>query len=130
MATEQRRILIVDDEPALLKMMSVYLTRKGFAVTAVDTTDRAWSAVEATSGEFEVAVIDGSMTGLSAQELGLRILAVNPAACVLMASGYPVDMSRLEQAGAGRVGFIQKPFSPQALAESVRRMLGPEAENV
>ena len=130
MDTPQQRVLIVDDEPALLKMMGVYLTRKGFAVTTMETTDRAWAAVEASAGEFEVVVIDGSMKGLSAEELGLRILASNPAACVLMASGYPVDMSRLEQAGAGRVGFIQKPFTPQSLAESVRRMLGRQEENV
>jgi FixJ family two-component response regulator len=47
-----------------------------------------------------------------------------------MASGYPVDMSRLEAAAPGRVGFVQKPFTPQALAEAVRRMLAPEKEDV
>jgi two-component system, cell cycle sensor histidine kinase and response regulator CckA len=124
-----KRVLIVDDEPALLKMMGVYLTRKGLDVTTVDTTERAWAAAE-TAGDVAVAVIDGTMRGLSAEELGLRLLAANPAARVLMASGYPVDMSRLEAAAPGRVGFVQKPFTPQALAEAVRRMLAPEKEDV
>jgi two-component system, cell cycle sensor histidine kinase and response regulator CckA len=130
MDSPQKRIWIVDDEPALLKMMGVYLTRKGFAVTTLDTTDRAWAAVNEAAAEFDAVVIDGSMRGLSAEDLGLRILKANPAACVLMASGYPVDMSRLEAAAPGRVGFVQKPFTPQALAEAVRRMLAPEKEDV
>ena len=130
MDTTPKRVLIVDDEPALLKMMGVYLTRKGYAVTTAETTERAWASVDGSADGVDAAVIDGSMRGLSAEELGLRILAVSPATCVLIASGYPVDMSRLEAAGAGRVAFVQKPFTPQSLAESLRRMLGGKEENV
>ena len=38
------RILIVDDEPALLKMMSVYLRRLGYAVTTASSTERRLGA--------------------------------------------------------------------------------------
>lgn len=130
MESPQNRVLIVDDEPPLLKMMGVYLTRKGFSVTTADTTERAWTIIESAPGEIDAAVIDGSMRGLSAEELGLRMLAASPAACVLIASGYPVDMSRLEAAGAGRVGFVQKPFTAQSLAGTLRRMLAPKEEGV
>jgi len=129
MDNQQKRILIVDDEPALLKMMGVYLTRKGFAVTALDSTDRAWAAVNE-SAAFDAVVIDGSMSGLSAEDLGLRILNANPAACVLMASGYPVDMGRLEEAGPGRTGFVQKPFTAETLAGTLRRMIAAQEEGV
>jgi DNA-binding NtrC family response regulator len=124
-----KRVLIVDDEPALLKMMGVYLTRKGLDVTTVDTTERAWAAAE-TAGDVAVAVIDGTMRGLSAEELGLRLLAANPAARVLMASGYPVDMGRLEEAGPGRVGFVQKPFTAETLAGTLRRLIGAQEEDI
>jgi DNA-binding NtrC family response regulator len=130
MDSPQKRIWIVDDEPALLKMMGVYLTRKGFAVTTLDTTDRAWAAVNEAAAEFDAVVIDGSMRGLSAEDLGLRILKANPAACVLMASGYPVDMGRLEEAGPGRVGFVQKPFTAETLAGTLRRLIGAQEEDI
>jgi len=130
MDTPQKRILIVDDEPALLKMMGVYLTRKGFAVTTLDSTDRAWAAVNEPSAEFDAAVIDGSMKGLSAEDLGLRILKTNPAACVLLASGYPVDMERLQQAAGERVAFVQKPFTAEMLAGTLRRMIAAQEEDV
>lgn len=125
-----QRILIVDDEPALLKMMGVYLTRKGFAVTTLDSTDRAWAAVNESAAEFDAVVIDGSMRGLGAEDLGVRILKANPAARILMASGYPVDMSRLEELGPGRVGFVQKPFTAETLASTLRRMIAAKEEEL
>ena len=130
METQGNRILIVDDEPALLKMMGVYLTRKGFVVTTLDSTERARLAIRNSAAEIDAAVIDGSMRGLSAQDLALQLLAANAAARVIVASGYPVDMTRLEEAGAERVCFIQKPFTSESLAGTLRRMLASEEEDV
>jgi two-component system alkaline phosphatase synthesis response regulator PhoP len=125
-----KKILIVDDEPALLKMMALYLKRKGHLVTTVDSTDAAWETVGESSAEFVAAVLDASMRGLSAQDLGLRLLASNPEICVIVASGYPVDMSRLTDAGPGRVEFLQKPFAPEALDGTLRRMIASQEKNV
>jgi two-component system, NtrC family, C4-dicarboxylate transport response regulator DctD len=124
------RVLIVDDEPALLKMMGVYLTRKGFTVTTLDTTEKAWAAVEAAGPGLDAVVIDGSMQGLSALELGLKVLAANPKAAVVVASGYPVDMSRLEAAGPGRACFVQKPFTSETLAGTLRRLIAAQEKDV
>jgi DNA-binding NtrC family response regulator len=122
------KILIVDDEPPLLKMMSVYLGRLGFAVSTANTTEKAWEMVEAAPSEFACAVVDATMEGLSMRELALRMLAADPKICVLAASGYPVDMSDVEAEAPGRVEFLHKPFTPEMLAAAVRRMLGPQAE--
>jgi len=130
MTNSGRRILIVDDEPALLKMMSVYLDRLGYSVTALNSTDAAWREVEASAGEFAVAVLDGSMPGMSMEALALRLLQANPAMCVVAASGYPVDMSAVEAAAPGRVAFMPKPFSAETLAATVRRMSGTQEKTV
>ncbi|MBZ5725954.1 MAG: response regulator [Acidobacteriia bacterium] len=124
------RILIVDDEPSLLKMMSVYLARLGFAVTTSDRTDEAWSEVAADPASFAVTVLDATMPGLGMEDLALRMLHVNPKLCVLATSGYPVDMSALAAIAPGRVGFLHKPFTPESLAAGIRRMLGPQEENL
>jgi DNA-binding NtrC family response regulator len=125
-----KTILIVDDEPALLKMMGVYLTRKGFMVRTMDSTDRAWAAVQDATGEIAAAVLDASIAGLSAQDLALRLLAANSSMCVLVASGYPVDMRPVEAAGPGRVEFIQKPFSGETLHGTLRRMIASQEEHL
>src|SRR5215472_4765088 len=128
------RILLVDDEPSLLKVAGAYLCRLGYAVTAVNTTEKAWAEMQAAangqSENFAVAVLDASMSGLPAAELAERILQANESARVITTSGYPVDIGGLEEAAPGRVAFLHKPFTPEMLAAAVRRMLGAQEESV
>jgi len=130
MSQSARRILIVDDEPTLLRMMAVYLGRLGYSVTVAGTTEQAWANVEAAPGEFGVAVLDATMPGIGLNDLARKMLAASPSLCVLAASGYPVDMGALAAQTPGRVEFLQKPFTPEMLAAAVRRLLGPEKEDV
>jgi two-component system, cell cycle sensor histidine kinase and response regulator CckA len=125
-----RRILIADDDPPLLRMMSLYLGRLGYAITTADTTERAWALVEAEPAAFSVAVLDGSMAGMSMQELASRMLSANSSLCILAASGYPVDMTALSDEAPGRVAFLLKPFTPSALATAVGRLLAEEEEGL
>ena len=124
------RLLVVDDEPQLLRMLSLYLGRLGYSVTTAETTDAAWRLVEADPAAFAVAVLDGSMSGMSMNDLALRMLRANPALRVLAASGYPVDMTALSEAAPGRVGFLQKPFTPEMLATALRGLLGAQEEKL
>ena len=124
------RILVVDDEPPLLRMLSLYLGRLGYSVTVAESTDAAWSLVEADPAAFAVAVLDGSMSGMSMDNLALRMLRANPALRVLAASGYPVDMTALAEAAPGRVDFLQKPFTPEMLATALRGLLGAQEEKL
>jgi two-component system cell cycle sensor histidine kinase/response regulator CckA len=124
------KILIVDDEPALLKMMGRYLTRMGYAVTALETTEKAWAAAEEAPGQYAAAVLDATLRGLSTSDLALRLLQANPSICVIIASGYPVDTSALEAAGPARVHFVQKPFTAETLAGTLRRLIGPQEKGL
>ena len=124
------RILIVDDEPSLLKMMGVYLGRLGYSVTLANTTEQAWAEVEAAPSGYAIAVLDGSMPGLSMEELALKMLRANPSLCVVAASGYAVDTTAMEAAAPGRVAVLQKPFAPEMLAAAVRRMLAAQEEKL
>ena len=77
-----RRILIADDEPPLLRMMSVFLGRHGYTVTTAEGPDKAWALVEADPAGFDLAVLDGSMAGMSMEELATRLLDANPSMCL------------------------------------------------
>jgi DNA-binding NtrC family response regulator len=129
MDTPAQKILIVDDDPALLKMMGLFLKRMGYSVTAIDGTDRAWAEVETRVGELAGVVLDASMGGLSTEDLALRLLAANSSLCVVVASGYPVDMTALKAAADGRVDFVQKPFTAETLAGTLRRMIAAQEKN-
>ena len=126
---ETGRILLVDDEPALLKMMSVYLGRRGYSVNTSSTTEQASALIDSEPLSYAVAVLDATMDGMSMEELALKMLQANPSLRVLATSGYPVDMSRLEKAAPGRVAFLHKPFTPEMLAESIRGMLAAQTKD-
>ena len=124
------RILLVDDDPSLLKMMGLYLGRLGYSVTLANTTEKAWAEVEAAPSGYAIAVLDGSMPGLSMEDLALKMLRANPSMCVVAASGYAMDTTAVEAAAPGRVAVLQKPFAPEMLAAAVRRMLAAQEETL
>jgi DNA-binding NtrC family response regulator len=124
------RVLIIDDEPPLLKMMSLFLGRKGYEVTTAGTTEKAWQEFTSATQPFHVAVLDATMAGMSMDELGSRMLNADLALRLIAASGYPVNMAALESAAPGRVMFLHKPFSPEMLVAAVRRMLGRPEKDV
>jgi DNA-binding NtrC family response regulator len=126
----QQRVLIVDDEPALLRMMTVFLERQGYQVADAATTEAAWSQIRSAPGHFDVVVLDGTMSGIGTEELAFGMLTASPHLRVLAASGYPMDMTTFEAAAPGRVAFLQKPFGPAALVAAVRRLLGAEEESL
>ena len=86
--------------------------------------------MERNVGDVAGAVLDASMAGLSTEDLALKLLAGNPSLCVVVASGYPVDMTALEAAADGRVKFVQKPFTAETLAGTLRRMIAAQEEGV
>jgi DNA-binding NtrC family response regulator len=130
MDTCREHILIVDDEPSVLKMLELYLDRLGYSITTAGDTEAAWSQAQAAPSGFDVAVLDATLSGMSAMELAVRLLAADPRLGVLVASGYPVDMAAIEAAAPGRVAFLQKPFTGDMLAAAIRRMIAAKKEGL
>jgi DNA-binding NtrC family response regulator len=130
MSERATTILIIDDEPLLLRMMSLYLGRKGYQVTVAGSAPKARAELAAAAAGFDVIVLDATIAGITPVEFGSEILGGDPNVRVLVASGYPVDMSGLEAAAPGRVAFLHKPFPPEMLAAALRRLLGREEEGL
>ena len=130
MARTSGRLLLVDDEPALLTMMKVYLTRRGYSVEAVASTAEAWARVQADPSGYAVAILDGSMSGMSSTELAVRIMDANPALRVIATSGYPAELPGVDEAAPERSVFLPKPFTPEMLASLVEKMLSAQEEGV
>ena len=124
------QILIVDDEPLLLKMLTAYLGRLGYGVVAVSNTEKAWAAAEAEPDKFAVAVLDATLKGIAMEDLASRMLAADPRLCVIAVSGYPVDIAGLQAAAPDRVMFLHKPFTAEMLGNAVRRMIGTQEASV
>jgi DNA-binding NtrC family response regulator len=124
MSNVTERILIVDDDPSLLKLMSKFLERAGYQVTASRATEEAWFLMEAYPSKFDAAVLDGTMSSasMSVKELAVKMLEANPLLSLVVTSGYPMDLSDLEAVAPGRAAFVLKPFTPDMLVSAVKRM--------
>jgi DNA-binding NtrC family response regulator len=122
METLPRTVALVDDEPSLLRMMAAYLSRHGEQVLTFDSTEEALRHIEADPASIRVVLIDATISGLSADDLARHLLSGNPGAGVILASGYPADISELDAIAPGRVMFLHKPFTPEMLLACVREL--------
>lgn len=120
------RILVIDDEPSLRRLLTMYLTRHGYDVATADNGAGGYEVLSRSPLEIGLVILDGTVSGTSVDDLAIRLLTINPALRVIVASGYPVDMAGLLAAAPGRAMFLQKPFTTAALLAAVRRMLGKE----
>ena len=116
-----RRILLVEDETALLRLMSEFLTHAGFEVEACLTGAQALDRLGELSGQLELAVIDLSLPDMPGDEVARRILQVSPELPVLICSGLPFSVEGMP----GRVRFLQKPFLPKMLLREIEAITIP-----
>jgi CheY-like chemotaxis protein len=120
MASAAGRILIVDDDAALLRLMDIYLSRLGYRVDACPSGAEAWALVQASPSLYAGALIDLNMPGMRGEELVRRILESNASIRLVVVSGYPAGLSGMETLDCRRVSFLPKPFAPQQLADALK----------
>jgi len=117
------RILLVDDDPAVLTIVSAMLANRGYEIIGAANGVAAVALFEARTSPIELVISDLVMHGVDGRETSDRIRAIAPATRVLYMSGYTEDATiRSGALGAG-TGFIQKPFSGDKLALCVRELL-------
>jgi len=110
-------LLIVDDEPKLLDLLTRYLGRLGYQVETCGDAEGALSLFQAGPDRFSMAVTDLSLPSMNGEELIERIRQLRPGLPAIITSGYPYVPR------AVGVGFLQKPFLPQMLAEAIEKAL-------
>jgi CheY-like chemotaxis protein len=116
-------VLVVEDERVLRALEAEVLTGHGYNVMVADDAQEALAIEEHCEGPIALLVTDVVMPGRSGRELALEFVRRRPGTRVLYVSGYANDAfvgGGLLDAGTW---FLQKPFSPEALAHKVREAL-------
>jgi signal transduction histidine kinase len=111
-------ILVVEDEPALLRVVTRILQRNDYSVLAATNGTEALAL--AADHEFDLLLTDAVMPGISGFELADRVWQTRPRASVLFMSGYSPDLARPGRGLPGDTALVQKPFTQRALLEAVR----------
>ncbi len=116
-------ILLVEDEPAILKITRRMLERQGYIVLVASTPSEAIRLVEVYSGEIHLLLSDVVLPEMNGLDLSKKLLThCRDLKCLFM-SGYTANViARRGILGAG-VNFIQKPFTKPDLVAKVREAL-------
>ena len=116
------RVLVVDDEPAMLAVTTRILRRNGYQVLEAGSCGEALALIS--GHEFELLLTDAVMPEMSGPELAKRALKIKPGLRVLHMSGSTQGVLSPERVASGEMAFIAKPFTAQVLLEKVRAVLG------
>jgi len=117
------RILLVDDEAALTKLMQTYLGRLGYAVDSALNASEALAVFERNKTQYDLLVADLTLPDRPGQEMALDMLTQRPNLRVLLCSGYPFEVESLSLDVQPRFASLQKPFLPNMLAKAIEDLL-------
>ena len=114
------RILVIDDDPELCKLVARFLGAEGFRV---ETVRAGMQGVErARSGEHDLIVLDVMLPGMDGFEI-LRRVRADSRTPVLMLTARGDDLDRILGLEIGADDYLPKPFNPRELAARIRAIL-------
>jgi two-component system, cell cycle sensor histidine kinase and response regulator CckA len=116
-------ILLVEDEPELLKMTQMMLENQGYTVLAATTPGEAIRLAEAEIRNIHLVITDVIMPEMNGGDIARKILAIDPSIKQLFMSGHTADFIAHHGVLDPGVNFIQKPFSMKALTVKVREVM-------
>jgi DNA-binding NtrC family response regulator len=116
------RILLVDDEPSILSVLSTLLKAEGYVVVAALGGEKARDLITS-SEEFDLMISDIRMSPVNGMELLKLAHTGRPAMAVIMLTAYGSVETAIEALKLGAFDYITKPFKVDELLITVQRAL-------
>lgn len=122
------RLLLAEDDGHLRRLLTRFLARQGYEVTAVEDGAAAWEALR--GGQYDLLITDLSMPRLSGLDLVARLREAGVGIPVILTTGLPPADAAVRFPRLRITAVLEKPFSVLALKELVGSLLqraGPGA---
>jgi two-component system response regulator GlrR len=121
-APQQRtRILVVDDDPDLLRLVQIRLTAAGYAVSTAESGERALA--QASVERPQLVVTDLRMGGMDGMALFETLRQSNPTMPVIILTAHGTIPDAVAAVQRGVFGYLTKPYDPKTLLTEVERAL-------
>ena len=117
------RILIVDDEENIRRIMVVVLEAMGHETVSVDNGADARRQLE--NDTFDIAFLDLKLGGENGLDLLPELLQINPELEVIVCTAYASIETAVEAMRRGAVDYIPKPFTPEQVRQATGRSIRP-----
>jgi two-component system, cell cycle sensor histidine kinase and response regulator CckA len=122
-------ILVVEDEDVVRGLARQILEQEGYSVLEASRGEEALSLCAAYEQPIQLLLTDVVMPETSGKEVADRLRALHPETRVLFMSGYTDEAIVHHGVLDANVEFIQKPFTPAALARKVRQVIDSKGNN-
>ncbi len=116
-------ILLIEDEPAVLKTTQAMLQNLGYQVLTAENGQEALAIYAKRQAEIALVLSDMVMPDMDGLALLTSLKAQNPSIKVVMMSGYPLDQVEAGLLEQGVVDWFQKPITLGILAQTISRAL-------
>lgn len=124
--SEAARILVIDDDENIRKVLKTILEDEGYIV---DTAETAKESIEKSENSFyNVALIDVRLPDMEGIELLPKLRDTKPKMRKVIVTGYPTLQNAIAAVNKGADAYIVKPFEVDKILETIREQLKKQEE--
>jgi len=128
MVQKKKRILIVDDDEAVLKSIEEYLVLKGYVV---DTAKTGREAVEKSKkGFFNLAILDLRLPDIGGTELLTKMHDTEPRMIKIILTGYPNTENAIDSVNKGADAYVVKPVQLEKMLKLIEQKLAEQGKQI
>jgi CheY-like chemotaxis protein len=120
-----RKVLVVDDDPAVRKSIDRVLSGSGYAVITAENGEEAMRKLN--EEKYDLVYTDIRMPGMSGLDVAEQVKARRPWTPVVIITGYGTEAAEARAKAAGVSNFMHKPLSPEMIEDSARDALAAPA---
>jgi signal transduction histidine kinase/ActR/RegA family two-component response regulator len=123
------RVLVVDDMPALTRLLSRLLMKAGYETVVAHNGQDALAVLESDPTRFDAMITDHNMPGMMGTELAGEALRIHPDLAVLLCTGFIGRVDERRALDQGVSAFLQKPVETAELLRTLRKCINSRREN-
>ena len=116
-------VLVVDDESGMRSLARTILENSGFTVLTARDGDEAILLFRRNAADVVAILLDLTMPAMSGEEAAAELQRIRPGVPIILSSGYGEHEATGRLASKGLAGFLQKPYEPAALTNTLLRAL-------
>ena len=117
--------LVVDDEEIVRSFCASVFVRLGLRALTASNGEKAIALFRDHASEIAVVLLDSTIPGMSGVAIFDEMRRLKPDVKVILSSGFDQEVATEKYAGRGLSGFLQKPFTLQAMRDALARILDP-----
>ncbi|OGR16055.1 MAG: hypothetical protein A2X81_08905 [Desulfobacterales bacterium GWB2_56_26] len=119
----QERLLVVDDDPSIARMLQIFLDKQGYTTTILGSSRKALEIFRTKPQAFDLIITDQTMPDMTGEELAAKILALRSDIPIVLCTGHSTMIDEERARLQGIKAYHMKPVALKDLAATVRRLL-------